>query len=363
MLFWKRKRSSNKNQQNDEAKKTAKRDPNEISAQERAYLDQLEKLIGRPGRSPYVRRDKASRQSRQLPVTDPVYDSGPQPVGSETTGAENNKPPVSKPARPSLESEDGHVRLGPDGVYEIELDVPSADLEYLEERAPRRQPPAEPEEEKVEASRGATETVEAVTEEAQPQQPAGLYPPGTLVIWDDNRLAVYRESLPSKGYDVIYVVEPDGRLEPKGVCLHAYDHRRVGILSEGILHWMERTMRWERDALICHFDDPRDADAVAALKQPGKSDSQAAGSDQSVETFNGEPLVRGRTFTITVGKHQWHGVYWGRDKMGTIVAHNTNRTWSLMHLDLKRFGSSIKFGDVLPEEQIRQIEQAAANQH
>ena len=333
-----------------------------VTAREEAYLDQLEQMIAKPGLTPYIRRNGPTRQPEESAAVEPLFDSGPQAADPQTTARPNMGAVQSaETARSSLATEDGRVRLGTDGVYEIAIDVPAADLDEEDARAPRpprtspfERPPivdAEPPQPHPDRRPEPPRTEEIA-------ESKNLFPAGTLVVWNGSHLGVYKKHLEEKGYDLLYVVEHEGQLQPKGICLFAYQPRRVGLLSEGIFQWMERTMRWERDALVYHFDDPEVAREVPVLNDRpsvGRADVAPAAAGKAAV---GETLVRGRTFTVSVGKHQWHGVYWGRDTIGTIVAHDTNRTWTLMHLDLDRFGAGLKLCDVLPTDKIREIEAA-----
>ena len=339
-----------------------------VTAREKAYLDHLERMIASPDLSPYLQRKGPGRQPDQSSVVEPVFDSGPV-TADQVNGAPfaaGAEQPSTPRAKASVATEDGHVRLGSDGVYEITIDVPSADLPEEEERPRRHRAPEKPRAAAKKPLRPAPKPrpephVEAPPVE-EPAKPKGLFPPGTLVLWNTEHLGIYKEYLEHKGYDVLYVVESDGRLHPEGVYLAAYDPQRVGLLSEGIFKWMESTMRWEREALVFHFDNPDDVKRLPVLGQPQTAKTRNGGSERANAAKAEETLVRGRTFTISVGKRRWHGVYWGRNTMGTVVAHNTNRAWSLMHLDLSRFGSDVQFGDVLPNEQILEIEAAVNGQ-
>jgi len=330
-----------------------------MTVREKAYLDQLEQLIVSPDRTPYIRRCGPGRKEEKSNAAEPVFDSGPM-TADQLNGPRpdaGTSGQAGRQFRPVLATEDGHIRLGADGIYEIEIEVPRSDLgdeqETPQVQTPKPQEPSAREGEPVQPS------PEPSREERRPKTPVrheGMFPDGTLFLWDGDRLGIYRDHLEQKGYDLIYVVESGGRLQPKGVCLAPYDPQRVGMLSNGILKWMEGTMRWDRDALVYHFDNPKDVNKVSVLAQAESAKQPNGPSEESVETVTNGRLVRGRTFTIHVGKHQWHGVYWGRDSLGTVVAHNTNRVWSLMHLDLKRFGTGVEFGDLLPDAMILEIE-------
>jgi hypothetical protein len=58
----------------------------------------------------------------------------------------------------------------------------------------------------------------------------------------------------------------------------------------------------------------------------------------------------------------WEAVYWTSDELGPILAHDTNREWSLIHMDLSRFKDAIEYGELLSEEELEEIEQSLARQ-
>ena len=59
----------------------------------------------------------------------------------------------------------------------------------------------------------------------------------------------------------------------------------------------------------------------------------------------------------------WEAVYWGRDEQGPVIAHNTSGQWTLMHLDLDRFASSIEFlGDLDPKD-LHDVEKTLREQY
>jgi len=362
-LFGKRKRRLRKVEADYRIPQTGEK----VTARETAYLDHLERMIASPDLSPYIQRKSSGRQTEEIAPVEPVFDSGPVTADqvNGTPFAPGAEQPFQHRSHASVATDDGHVRLGDDGVYEITIDVPNADLPEAEEpprrRRAREKPPAARKPSRPAPKPQAEPRVEAGAVE-EPPKPQGLFPTGTLVLWNSEHLGIYKEYLDHKGYDVLYVVQSDGRLHPEGVYLAAYDPRRVGLLSDGIFKWMEGTMRWDREALVFHLDNPDDVKRLAVFRQSPPAGRRNGGPAPAGEAKAEGTLVRGRAFTITVGKHQWSGVYWGRDAMGTVVAHTTNGAWSLMHLDLARFGSDAQFGDLLSGKEIRQIEDSLNGQ-
>lgn len=335
-----------------------------ITAHEKAYLDQLEQMIATPGRVPYVRRSAPKPKAEELSSVEPVFDSGPLTANQITayrSGESTARGPSGR-SHVSLVTEDGHIRVGADGVYEITLDVPAADLGQYEEDHPRPlRKTSKPQRPAAAEGRPADRTAESAPDQ-ETAKTKDLFPPGTLVLWDGSQLGIYKGYLEKKGYDLVYVVEKGGVLQPRGICLFAYEPQRLGMLSEGIFRWMEQTMHWDREALVVHFINPEDINRVPVLSRPGPERPSETPSERAAAAKSDGRFVRGRTFTISVGRHKWHAVFWGRNTIGPIVAHHTNRVWSLMHLDLDRFGSSVEFGDVLPSKKILEIEAAVNGQ-
>jgi hypothetical protein len=81
-------------------------------------------------------------------------------------------------------------------------------------------------------------------------------------------------------------------------------------------------------------------------------------------TTDASTPVRGQQISIefTPGR-SWDAIYWCEDNEGTVVAHNTNLHWSLMHFDLGRFQSSLALGQVLTPEEIAAIETDLVSHH
>jgi hypothetical protein len=67
---------------------------------------------------------------------------------------------------------------------------------------------------------------------------------------------------------------------------------------------------------------------------------------------------RGQCLAIKFGKkgEAWDAIYWGRDQQGTVVAHDTNGHWTLMHLDLSRFRDKVTRGDLLTDDELCAVE-------
>ncbi len=193
--------------------------------------------------------------------------------------------------------------------------------------------------------------------------------PGTILVFEDHSMGIFKESNPSKEYDIVYILKQDGRAIPQGMPLYAYEKDPVGRLSAGVLSQLIQNGRWERDMIIFHllkFIDRKHVpqiDAQAPVPVPA-SDTFSSwavkklSADEINEPEKREQFIRGRKFHIKFGPTQeWDAVYWGKDELGHIVAHDTHNKWTLMHLDLGRFKDSITFGDMADEATLSKIQE------
>ncbi|MCX7625423.1 MAG: hypothetical protein N2Z21_04350 [Candidatus Sumerlaeaceae bacterium] len=256
---------------------------------------------------------------------------------------------------------------------------------------------------------------------AQPSQPKAAPPPsyvpppahqqeelvpGIIMRFDDGSIAIYKDAVSGKDYALFYFLEPNGVLVPQGIFLDQYESQRIGQLPPDLFEAMIRMRRWDRDAVIYHLDRFEFAGHIRAIsaaqpmrveggeqytplherqvpRQPSStvSASQTAPfpvpQERPPEQTQAPPIVepelppppprspleRGRVIRISVGPGKvWEAVYWTSDELGPIVAHDTNREWSLMHLDLSRFKDAIEYGEILSEEELKQIEESLARQ-
>lgn len=208
----------------------------------------------------------------------------------------------------------------------------------------------------------------------------GRFIPGTILIFEDGSMGVYRSFNPDKDYDIVYQLQGDGTARPHGMPLYAYDVEPIGRLSSSCLDQLVKSGRWERDMIVFHLLKYKDRVHIPRIEvvrddeqQVGSSDTVSRWSVQKLSPEQLEPgvfdqreesaqeekpaLVRGRKFSISFGGQQrWDAIYWGKDELGHVVVHNTHDKWSLMHLDLNRFKETMIFGDMCSDEEIRRME-------
>lgn len=226
---------------------------------------------------------------------------------------------------------------------------------------------------------------------------------GTIFRFDDGSVAVYKDAVSGKDYALFYFLEPSGAFVPRGIFLEQYERQKIGKLAPVLFGQMIERKRWDRDAVIFHLDDYSHAGCIPQLSSgsggtgsgsTGTGSTTGSGARPATATGTGgvhtpreyrpatQPdvndtrsgrsasgssrrdalLERGRVLRVNVGGRVWESVYWTEDEIGPIVAHNTNKVWALMHLDLNRFRDSLEYGEVLSYEQLSEIEQSLASQ-
>jgi len=196
--------------------------------------------------------------------------------------------------------------------------------------------------------------------EAQAASSDGTFPVGTILLFEDGSLGVYKDSRPDKDYEVVSMLEKDGTVAPSGLAMENYDLKVLGTLPREFVLRMNRRGTWERDEIVYHLDifdycekipDPQPSDETHRRRM-----TPAEATPLPVKKNEEKGLSLGRRFTISFGAgKEWGGVYWGEDELGSVVAHSTHDKWALMHLDLKRFEESFKLGEMVPPEELDKI--------
>lgn len=201
----------------------------------------------------------------------------------------------------------------------------------------------------------------------------GNFLPGTILVFEDGSMGVFKERNAVKDYDIVYQLAETGRAIPQGMPLYTYSVEPVGRLSQPVLEQIIANNKWERDMIVFHLVKYKDRvhipvqkgqREVAEAPEPNETLSSwtvpklPGHEPRKTETPQEKPaLIRGRKLTIAFGPSQkWEAVYWGKDELGHVVAHNTHEKWSLMHLDLNRFTDSIVFGEIVGQDVIGKME-------
>jgi len=223
---------------------------------------------------------------------------------------------------------------------------------------------------------------------------------GAILSLNDGSVGLFKEAPADKEYQLVYFLEPDGKINPQGVVLKAYKVRHIGQLPADFLADIQRSHRWSRDAIVFHVGHWSDlqflppaasyisgmAPTVGGISAQGgkggavpppsgeyrRVDGSGSSSGYTESRSGGgaaamrapglpskdEVFVIGRKFKIKFGDRDWEAIYWGKDDLGSIVAHCTNRVWSIMHLDLSRFKDNFEAVGMLSEVEINQIKQS-----
>lgn len=388
----------------------------ELSPEERAYLEQFEQKLKSDlnfedpaAVEAEIRRRERERLEKTYRPYAPLYKNSDQPssIGGPKQGngqtrsssGSDSRPPRSFQNDPRyreyferLKRESSTSR--PTTKYDEEVRPTS--LEELDRQGWSNRPktPSAP----PGAGRALTPPPSPRAQATPP--PAGDFDPdclqpGALLCFDDGSVAAYKDAVSGKDYALFYFLEPNGTLAPRGIFLEQYGKQKIGQLPVSLFNQMIERKRWERDAVIFHLDQYHFSSLIPVVPGDAPSGRPATGSRSATTTggihtpvprerrpstqsdvhdsWTGRSfsssgsrrdalLERGRVLRINVGGRIWEAVYWTEDEMGPIVAHNTNKVWALMHLDLNRFKDSLEYGDVLSYEDLSEIEHSLASQ-
>lgn len=211
----------------------------------------------------------------------------------------------------------------------------------------------------------------------------GHFLPGTILVFEDGSMGVYKETNPVKEYDIVYQLMDTGRAVPQGIPLYNYEVEAVGRLSELHLSQLVGSNRWDRDMIVFHLVKYKDIAYIpklidgtsqasgsgvhalpslegrssATVQRPGEALLRSEGAVSVAHEAEKPRETRGRRLTIDFGPNRsWDAVYWGKDELGHVVAHHTHEKWSLMHLDLNRFKDSIVWSDMVTDEKLQAME-------
>lgn len=213
----------------------------------------------------------------------------------------------------------------------------------------------------------------------QPVQPSrqaapGVYQPGALLCLNGRMVAVYKQAVPEKEYHLVMVMGPNSTVKTQGIALEGYQVEEIGCLSPEIFERLQQEMRWNRDLLVFHCYSYEDVEklpqqvvpATTQVAQQGRPAETPSATPQRREEATPEPepeeaptvgtLRRGHCVNVRFGDKSWSAIYWGRDDQGQVVAHKTHKQWSLMHLDLDRFGADLNIDPTIDPKVIAEIE-------
>ena len=303
------------------------------------------------------------------------------------------------------------------GASPSQIETPADDIEAPAATAEANRETSEPSEEDA----AATATAAAVGEgmafeyhrselltEDELRQPEPVSEPafGDMLLLEDSSVVLYRQAVPEKECDFIYLLRPGAALEVRGIDVRQFGPRWLGRLEDRLFRHMARKKKWDRDALVAHLQhwslsrfipisrngflrskhgflqsehgllrSEHGTVKTAAPRVRAVSDAPQAseGQEESPEIppdrdagleavvppagkTNGT-VRRGATISIKRGDSIWTAVYWGSDSNGSIVAHNTvgKEGWALIRLNLERFGDAVAYGPPLSADEIDAI--------
>lgn len=214
-----------------------------------------------------------------------------------------------------------------------------------------------------------------------PVPPQGRHPRGTLLCINDEELVVYDKGPDASGRDSVLDLLYNGAVKPIHMNLTHSKTVRMGCLTPEAFNALCLRMRWDRAGIAAACDSADDAaripdPVVSPVRTPEPQPphprddqrlpraaapedpppAQPAPRDPSAVPPGGKPqLRRGVKLQLKFGGKLWEAVYWGRDQSGTVVAHRTNRSWELMHLDLDNFKDSLVVSPAPDRDLLEQI--------
>src|SRR5690606_2981493 len=59
----------------------------------------------------------------------------------------------------------------------------------------------------------------------------GQFLPGTILVFEDGSVGLYKEPNPAKEYDIVYMLRNSGRVSAQGIPVSTYDVEPIGRLS------------------------------------------------------------------------------------------------------------------------------------
>ncbi|MCE5231442.1 hypothetical protein LLG95_17840 [bacterium] len=230
---------------------------------------------------------------------------------------------------------------------------------------------------------------EAETYES-PQPQSMIHAPGAILALGEHTLAIFKQSVPDKGYDLVYTLLPGGMVKLQGVALNGHSVQEIGTIGQPYFDQLQSQMRWNRDLIVFHCYRYEDVAKIPAAPGAVESVPASGPEPQPVRVSTANPsyttaaqpspqqayqpapppppedprksLKRGQRIQVRFGHKAWDAVYWGQDDQGQVVAHQTYNNWSLMHLDLDRFADSNVLIDPNADEGlIHTIEQSLNN--
>jgi len=185
------------------------------------------------------------------------------------------------------------------------------------------------------------------------QKTNGLHAEGTLLNIEDLGIGIYKERVPKKGYDIVYILLPD-KVTVQGIFLNMYRREIVGKMPSFIFKEIQKTHKWSHDQIAPYFSDDS---KTYLLPTPSDEQQKVKKKETKSPSQTLKDIPFGQKLIFKMGDKTWEAVYWTKDEIDYVVAHNTNGHWQLIHLDLKRFKkmNMLQFGSVLSEEELKEI--------
>jgi hypothetical protein len=211
------------------------------------------------------------------------------------------------------------------------------------------------------------------------EEVGNLFRQGDILKMEDGTLAVYQGPVAGKEYDIALFLKKTGMIDPRGIVIYAYDVEKIGHLPPLYYEKLRHINLWNRDLIVYHLDRyerckdipfPTDPNLHSAPEKtpvphrtPPPRQTKAPGVPTSYAEADPPPRPeqiqqKGRHITLKMGANEWKAVYWGKDDLGHLLAHQTHGDWSIMHMDLERFENSLQYGTLMSEDEIKTMDKS-----
>lgn len=202
---------------------------------------------------------------------------------------------------------------------------------------------------------------------------------GSILLINGRTLVVYKQQMPDK--HLVMVLCPNGSVKVQALPLETakpemigqqIDH--LGEIAHEYFEVLKHRMRWDRDLIVFHCYSYEDTKRVPVMMNstaqptplPSDMAAEMNAANEHMDSAQPDPMPepkpagpqRGQRIKVQFGARDWEAVYWGKDDQGTVVAHHTNDTWALMHLDLDRFGKGIEIQNEIDLILVKEIEKS-----
>ena len=124
---------------------------------------------------------------------------------------------------------------------------------------------------------------------------------GAILCFSAGEIAIFNRDIPSKNYQLVYMLNDDGTLSPKGIYLNGHEYEEIGSLPPAQMNVIQTALSWNRDVIVYHLNRFEDTHLI-----PNPSVSQSlpprAISEPAETSEDDDPAPQARTNKVSVEK-------------------------------------------------------------